>query len=190
MHWLYYTMIFGLLPIVIRCIVSLSVLDERIPLFSLADFAFFGIMLNIAAITNVTNLKKTIPHVIVFVVSIAIVHIAFLTTLYSIALFPEVKHSIVLVIAGIVLASSFLFLYATTDMNLLLSLQMASEMADIKDTLHPLKQAYMEQTIDLTLQGIKPQEGDWEKYLDALGHEEDPVTKEIRRKTYPKADVS
>ena len=116
MNWLYCTMIFGSLPIAIRFIVSLSVPNEQIPLFHVADFAFWGIMFNIAAITNVSTIKKASSDLIISVVAIAIVYIVFFVTLYCIVLFPSVNQGVAAWCAVLfVLATSVFISHCTTD---------------------------------------------------------------------------
>ena len=86
MNWLYYSIIFGSLPMGLRSVISLSSSSEQIPLFALTDFAFWGIMLNTAAIANATNQKQYSHDLVNGIVSATLTHIVLLTAVYCIAL--------------------------------------------------------------------------------------------------------
>ena len=183
MNWLYYTMIFGSLPIAIRFVVSISASSEQIPLFSLADFAFWGIMLNTAAIANATSQKKASPDLIGGIVTAALTHIVLLVAVYCIALFPAVSQIVVWCVAVPIFASSFFLSYLTTDREFLLSVQKTFEMATKRERLHPLMKAYLKTIEDRIARGENPAEGEgMVEFFDSHGLEIDFAAKKIRKK--------
>ena len=185
MNWLYCTIIFGSLPIVIRLIVSLSASDSQIPLFSLSDFAFWGIMFNIAAITNATHMKKVSSDLIVGIVSVAIIHIVLFVTIYCIALFPSINHGVLWTIGTVILISSFIFSHETTDREFMHSIQMALEMANTRDKMHPIMKEYLKHIDERIKHGENPKEGEGiVEFFDSYGLDIDPNTLQIRRKSY------
>ena len=88
LHWVHYTTLFGLLPIVMRFILSLSDSTGTISLFVMSDIVFFGIMLNAAAIYNVST-TENIPGVQLSIVAFAFFRTIILVGLYTAALYPN-----------------------------------------------------------------------------------------------------
>jgi len=172
MNWLYYTMIFGSMPIGLRLVISLSASTEQIPLVSLTDFAFLGIMLNTAAIANATNQKLYSPDLIGGVVSAALTHIVLLVAIYCIALFPAVTPFVMWFVGLPIIASSLLLSYWTTNREFMISVQLAFEAANAKEEMHPLMKAYMESIEKRVLNGENPPLGDgMVEFFDSYGYE-------------------
>ena len=181
MNWFYYTMIFGSLPIGLRFVISLSASTEHIPLFSLADFAFWGIMLNTAAIANATNQKQTSFDLIVGIVSTALTHIVFLVAIYCIVLFPAVNQSFMWCVGLFILASSLLLSYGTTDRKFMITVQDALETANTKDEMHPLMAEYTEMLEKRIRNGETVTFGDdIVEFFDSNGYEFNSETMEFR----------
>ena len=181
LNWFYYTIIFGSLPIVFRFIASLS--SEHIPLFSLADFAFWGIMLNTAAIANITNQKNTSTDLIVGTVMTALTHIVVFVAIYCLALFPDIYQAILWVFGSIALASSLLLSYSTTDNDFMLRTQVTLEAANAKEEMHPLMREYIEEIEKRIMDGKNPNESEGIiDYFDSIGYECDREKMEFRPK--------
>ena len=191
MNWLYCTMFFGSLPIAIRFIISLSASGEQIPLFALSDFAFFGIMFNIAAITNATNLKRASADLIVTVVSSAIIHIVLLVAVYSVALFPSVNPIVLWVIVSFVLTSSVILSYLTTNRTFLQDVQNALATANAREEIPTIYLSYLDYVEAYNRNGEDLGKNPWEDFTERLakcGLEYDFEADKIRVKTQKNAE--
>ena len=184
MNWLYYTIIFGSLPIAIRIVVAFATSSGQVDLFAPADFAFYGIMLNTAAIANVTAGKKYSPDLIAGVMTVAITHIVLLVSIYCVALFPDISKAATLAIGFIVLASSLLFSYLTIDREFMSDIKMGFDMANARDAINPFVLSCMDLLDEQRKSGEKPNLGEDAIFLlDKNGYRLDPETMNIVKKS-------
>lgn len=153
LNWMYYTMIFGALPLVIRLIVSFADPSGRIDHCSLSDFAFWGIMFNIAAISNATSHKEMQPSLFSSVVTLSLIQISFFVAIYCISILPDLKLLVAWFICIPLLIISIIFSYLTTDNEFMVSIRMALEEADVIEKMHPLQRAYLQQLQDRMMNG-------------------------------------
>ena len=170
LHWMYYTMLIGALPCLIRLVVWLSVPDiPMLPYAIVGDVVFWAIMLNVAALYNVST-TENIPDVQVSVTAAALMRIAVLVAIYTVALFPGVS-PLVLWIAVTLLATLSLFgSYFTTDSTFLESQQQIYDLANsIEGLPTPIRdkvRKHAEQILDgKKVTDIKPE---IDKYLAEL----------------------
>ena len=186
MNWLYCTMIFGSLPIVIRFIASLSTSGEQIALFALSDFAFFGIMFNIAAIANVSTLKRASADLILCVAFNAVVFITLLVAIYTAALLPNINQCFLWVVVSLVLIISVILSYSTTDRKFLQDVQSAFEIANVREEIPTVYLSYLDMMEECRRNGEEPDKDPWEDWTERLarcGLEYDPESDKIRVKT-------
>ena len=183
MNWLYYTIIFGSLPIAIRIVVAFATSSGQVDLFAPADFAFYGIMLNTAAIANVTAGKKYSPDLIAGVMAVAITHIVLMVAIYCVALFPEISKAATLAIGFIVLVSSFLFSLITTSKNLMSDIDAGLDVANKRDDVDPLILALNDMLATQTKEGNAEMGDGFRKALSDFGYELDEGSGYFVKKT-------
>ena len=170
------------MPIAIRFVVGHAVTNEQIPLFALADLAFWGIMLNTAAIANVTNNKNANSELTTGVVTIALTHIVFLVTIYCIALFPMVAQTFIWVFAVFVLLSSFLFSACTISKEFLSDVEYGLDLANAKDEIRPSILSFVNYLEAKRKKGEVPEFSDEMKFLtEAAGYSYDPNTMTVTK---------
>jgi hypothetical protein len=165
---MYYTVIFGFMPLLLRLVVSLSAPDSQIPLVILSDVIFWGIMFNAAAISNVTNVRDVQPDVCSGVSVITSVSMALLVTVYALALFPNVNQCIPWTIGVLLLLFSMMVSFATTSSEFLNTTQQAIDNASFIAT---CPDVIREQMLDLLHRKLHGDPVDcneeFQKYVDA-----------------------
>jgi hypothetical protein len=163
-------MIFGALPLVIRLIVSFADPSGRIDHCSLSDFAFWGIMFNVAAVSNASTYKDMHASLFSSIVTLSLILISFFVAIYCISILPDLKLFSAWVICILLLMVSIIFSYFTTDKEVMTAIQMALEDADAMEKMHPLLRAYMQIIQDRIMKGENVEVGDGlEEFMDQYG---------------------
>ncbi len=135
---MFYTIIFGMMPLAIRVLLSTAAPSSTpIPWFSLSDFAFFGIMVNVATISGVSTNKMVKPNVLAVFVAISVLFIMAYVAIHTIAMLPSSNLQWPTAIAVLLLIISFLVSLSSTDTDTLQWLQIALDNADWIDSLGP-----------------------------------------------------
>ena len=131
-NWLYYTLVFGSLPIVLRFALSTSSAD--IPPVSVGDAVFFGIMLNGAAVANVAAMKKPVADVLLGIFVLSAMNSIGLAAIYCADLFVGLNVVLATSLCAL-LFFSLLLSWGTTNSTDLVQLQRAFNTANFIETL-------------------------------------------------------
>jgi len=137
---MYYTALFGSLPLAVRLIVSYSVGGQDIPPFALSDVVFLSIMFNVAGMVNVTNTKDALPDVAAMINIWACTNISLLAALYTVGLFPAVNSCIAGMFCGLFLISSLALSWCSLDSEFLLQAQTSFDNANFIENEVPVYQ--------------------------------------------------
>ena len=114
LHWLYFTLFIGALPLLIRFIVWLSVSDVPMLPIVVGDVVFLAIMLNVAALYNIT-VTENVPDVQVSTIAAALIRIVILVALYTAALFPGINFIALWIVVALLLLISLIASFFATD---------------------------------------------------------------------------
>lgn len=136
LNWMYCTVFFGALPLLLRLLISSMLQDQTIPMVVISDVVFFGIMLNVAAFHNVTN-TEGIPDVQFSATAGAFIRSALLIAFYTIALLPIGHHWGLWCVVTLVVLYSGTASFMTTDSDHLHFLQEMYALANRVEGLPP-----------------------------------------------------
>ena len=114
LHWIYFTMLIGALPLLIRLVVWLSVADSSIEPIVVGDVVFWGVMLNVAALYNIST-AENMPDLQVSVTAAALVRLSLLVAIYTAALFPGISPHVLWIVVTLLTGLSATASFLTTD---------------------------------------------------------------------------
>ena len=128
------TFLFGSLPLIVRFIIAVSAPDgSDIDLFSLADLAFLGIMINIASVNSITNCNLISKNVLFVFTAASIGLIVLFVAVYAVSVLPGFKLCLPTFVCFLLLLASFRIALAASDTDTLLWWQRAIDNADHLD---------------------------------------------------------
>ena len=129
LHWIYFTMLIGALPLLIRLVVWLSVADSSIAPIVVGDVVFWGIMLNVAALYNIST-AENMPDLQVSVTAAALVRLSLLVAIYTVALLPVMSPYVLWIAVTLLTSLSASSSFLTTDASYLEMQQKAYDLAN------------------------------------------------------------
>ena len=113
-RWLIYTLGFGLAPIVLRWLMVPSHPEQELPYFVLSDFIFFGLMLNAAAMSNLTAQKSRLELFFRYGSATGILSF-FLVTIYCATISQPAGYAYWIGVISILVIAGVLSFFSTSD---------------------------------------------------------------------------
>lgn len=183
---MYFTVIFGSMPLLLRLLIASADPKGGIPYFSLSDIAFLGIMFNTAAIANLSSSKGIKSQFYTSSFAFALIHIMVLVAIHSVSMLPGYGSNWIWAVAVLFVGTSLFFSYLTTDAEFMQASQQAMEHADKIHGMHPLQQVYMRSIAERVYNGeiIDPEQG-LRDFFHEQGYSNEEIDKFIKTKTFP-----
>ena len=143
--WLVFTLLFGLLPILLR-LLAFSVNPTVTPVI-LSDFIFLGLMFNATAVINVAAEENATKFFWLVVVWVGIFS-AILACIYTLNLFIQASATPLWVITFIIIIPGLLLSVSTTDSEAVMRGQAMISQKDFIDTLPKQVQQHVNKLIN------------------------------------------
>ena len=138
-RWLFFTLMIGSAPILLRVIISTSSPKEEIPMVLLSEIIFFGLLFNASAAANLVADKHK-PGVFLLIMSFVAVLSLGLVTFFILDLAGMPLVNVAWWIVGSLLFLSAMLSFFTTSSQLLSDVQMGFDFNEKVKTLPPFSQ--------------------------------------------------
>ena len=165
-HWLCFAVGFGAFPLVLRIGLATAEAGENIPMFAISDIAFWGLILNTAAMAHIN--PDRLPKVYFLVAPFAVFLSGVMAAVYGITLvFPPGTALWALAVCGFL--ASFVLSFLTSVRPWMDSLQ---HVLDVADKLAVLPPALRRETVALFEKARERleagEEFDWKKEAEQM----------------------